>query len=179
MRRTVALCRVRILRFFARMPPVRNAATRRKPPAHVPPERATGTRRRLQYADVAPLVLLVDDAADNRALYAEYLEFFDLRVEHAVDGEHALLKMMRLTPDVVVMDLAMPILDGWEAIRQMKAHPKTRDIPVVALTGQVTEQNVRRAHEVGAYAVLTKPCAPAVLHAILRDILDRAAKGSS
>jgi two-component system, cell cycle response regulator DivK len=158
---------------------MRNAATRRKPPADLPEARRSGTRRKITEADLAPLVLLVDDAEDNRALYAEYLQFLGLRVLHAVDGEHALLKIMQLVPDLVVMDLAMPILDGWEAIRQMKANPTTRDIPVIALTGQVSEENLLRAHAAGAYAVLTKPCAPAILHALIRDVLDRTPHDSS
>lgn len=80
---------------------------------------------------------------------------------------------MALVPDLVVMDLAMPIVDGWEATRQIKAHPKTMHIPVIALTGHVTQQNLDRAREAGADAVVTKPCTPQDLLVVVRRLLAR------
>jgi CheY-like chemotaxis protein len=133
----------------------------------------------LPEADDAPLILVVDDAEDNRELYAEYLLYSGLRVAHAVDGEHALLKVMRLLPDLVVMDLALPILDGWEATRLVKQHPKTCHIPVIAITGHTLEANLKRAEEMGADAVLMKPCAPDALLKVIRQLLDRPAKSNS
>ena len=140
----------------------------------VPPEAAvTGKRRAATGADVAPLILLVDDAEDAREMYGTRLADVGLRVENAVDGEHALWKVDALGPDLVVMDLAMPTLDGWEATRKIKAHPKTRHIPVVALTGHVTPDALRRAREAGADVVLTKPCTPDALLAVIRRLLAR------
>jgi CheY-like chemotaxis protein len=124
-------------------------------------------------------VLIVDDAEDNRVVYGQYLEFFGLSVVHAVDGEHALFKIERRPPDVIVMDLAMPILDGWETMRRLKAAPQTADIPIIAVTGHFDEGGLRRAHAVGAYAVLLKPCLPEVLHSVIRGILERADRGSA
>lgn len=121
----------------------------------------------------SPLILLVDDAQVTRDLYAEYLLYSGLRVALAVDGDHGLWKVLMLSPDLVVMDLAMPGIDGWEATRQLKAHPRTKDIPVIALTGHVSEDNLRRAREVGADLVLTKPCTPDELLAAIRRLLRR------
>src|SRR5687767_5586201 len=145
------------------------AATRRSTPTSDGP--ATGSRRVLAESDRAPLVLLVDDHEDARVMYEEGLEHARLRVAHATDGDHALLKIMSLLPDVVVMDLAMPIVDGWEATARIKTHPKTKHIPVIVLTGQVTESALTRAVEAGADAVLTKPCTPDALVAVIRGLL--------
>jgi CheY-like chemotaxis protein len=123
--------------------------------------------------DEAPLVLLVDDSDDIREIYSAFFVDAGLRVSHAVDGDHALFKVMALVPDLVVMDLAMPILDGWEAIRQIKAHPRTSHIPIVALTGHVTPANLERAEAAGAAAVLIKPCEPDDLVEIVKTMLDR------
>lgn len=124
-------------------------------------------------AQLAPLILLVDDAESDRALYAEYFEHAGLRVAQAVDGDHALWKVVSLKPDVVVMDLTMPVLDGWEATRKMKAHPRTMHIPVIVLTGHATEAELRRADDAGANVVLTKPCAPEALVVVVRGLLAR------
>lgn len=147
-------------------------ASRRRRPEDIAPEKRTGTRRRV-VLERPPLVLVVDDSEDNRVLYATYLEHLEMRVEHAVDGEHALFKIMQFSPDIVIMDLAMPVLDGWEAIAQMKAHPRMQQIPVIALTGHATEESIERARAAGADAVLTKPCTPQALHGVLRGLLDR------
>jgi CheY-like chemotaxis protein len=180
LRRVTALSAAETLRFLLLRDWVNNAATRRKAPSVAGDERVTSTRRRaLTDADSGSTVLLVDDSEDNRLLYAEHLETFGIRVLHAADGEHALFKAARNVPDVVVMDLAMPILDGWEALRHLKAGARTKHVPVIVLTGRVVEDGLRRAHELGAYAVLTKPCLPEVLLSIIRGILDRADRGSA
>ena len=80
-----------------------------------------------------------------------------------LEGDHALWKVTALKPDLVVMDLAMPILDGWAATREIKTHPKTKHIPVITHTGHATDENLDRARDAGADAVLTKPCLPATL----------------
>lgn len=106
-------------------------------------------------------------------MYAEYFTNAGFRVAQAVDGDHALWKVISLNPDVVVMDLAMPVLDGWEATHKIKTHPKTKHIAVVALTGHVTTKELRRAEDAGADAVLTKPCSPDALLVVVRRLLGR------
>lgn len=168
---TAALRPDLVLRFFRRMDRVRTMAARRK---SAPPDGpSTGTRRVLGETDVPPLVLLVDDVQDTRDLYAENFTNAGFRVAQAVDGDHALLKVMSLMPDVIVMDLAMPVLDGWEATHKIKTHPKTKHIAVVTLTGHVTSAELRRAEDAGADVVLTKPCTPDALLVVVRRLLDK------
>ena len=150
---------------------MRNAAARRRVASSDGP--ATGTRPALREREPSPLVLLVDDHQDARDLYSGCLAQAGLRVAEAVDGEHALLKVMALVPDVVVMDLAMPVLDGWEATRKIKTNPKTAHIAVIVLTGQVTPDGLKNAEGVGADVVLVKPCTPDALLAVIDGVLDR------
>lgn len=154
---------------FLQMSGVTHLAARRR---SLPPDGpATGTRRVLGERELAPLVLLVDDAAEAREMYAEYLEHAGYRVTQAADGDHALWKVASTLPDVIVMDLAMPILDGWEATRKLRTHPRTKHIPVVVLTGDGSEASTQRAHDAGANVVLVKPCTPDVLDAVIRRML--------
>jgi two-component system, cell cycle response regulator DivK len=108
----------------------------------------------------APLVLVVDDFEDNRAMYAEYLAYSGYVVEQAADGEEAVQLTKSLLPDVVVMDLSLPVIDGWEATRQLKADERTRRIPIIALTGHALASHSRGAQEAGCDAFLAKPCLP-------------------
>src|SRR6185503_15571707 len=80
----------------------------------------------------APLVLIVDDYAEGREVCAEYLAFRGFRVATAEDGMDALDKTRALHPDVILMDLSLPRLDGWEASRRLKADASTRHIPIIA-----------------------------------------------
>jgi CheY-like chemotaxis protein len=125
------------------------------------------------------LVLLVDDLEDGRAMYAEYLTRSGYRVVQAADGRQAVALAIALLPDVVVMDMALPILDGWAAVRRLKADERTLAIPIVALTGYSAASHVRRAQEAGCDAFLTKPCLPSALLAILRGLLAHARPRSS
>ena len=114
-----------------------------------------------------PLVLVVDDNEDNREIYGAYLAHKGYRVITAVDGDDALNLLESHAPEIVLMDLAMPRLDGWEATRRIKADPRRRDVVVVALTGHAMGEPLHRAEQAGADAVLTKPCTPeAMLQAI-------------
>ena len=111
-------------------------------------------------------VLIVDDFDDNRQMYAEFLTLAGFRTHQAVDGAEALQKAQDLQPDVVVMDLSLPVLDGWEATRRLKADPRTRHIAVLALTGHAFEGELEGgAREAGCDAFLAKPCLP-------EDLLD-------
>jgi two-component system cell cycle response regulator DivK len=123
-------------------------------------------------ADAAqPLVLLVDDSEDNREVYAQYLAFAGFRVEMAVDGVEAVEKASDLRPDVIVMDLSLPRLDGWEATRQIKSAPETSGIPVIALTGHAVSESKKKALEVGCSGYLTKPCLPDILVSEIRRLV--------
>jgi CheY-like chemotaxis protein len=82
-----------------------------------------------------PRVLLVDDYPDAREMYSEYLEFCGFEVVEAGNGMEALQRAADENPDIILMDLSLPVMDGWEATRRLKADKPTASIPVVALTG--------------------------------------------
>jgi CheY-like chemotaxis protein len=117
------------------------------------------------------LILVVDDTADNRAIFRICLEDAGYRVDEAVDGADALAHIARERPALVIMDLSMPGMDGWEATRKIKGNPETRDVRVLALSGHTTGDAVARAQAAGADDVAMKPCGPADLLAKVRRLL--------
>src|SRR5215467_8049451 len=97
---------------------------------------------------VKPIVLLVDDYPDAREMYAEYLQFSGFDVVEAGNGVEALERAIDRTPDVILMDLSLPVMDGWEATRRLKADDRTKHIPVLAVTGHALtgiSEDARRA----------------------------------
>jgi two-component system cell cycle response regulator DivK len=119
----------------------------------------------------APLVLVVDDMDDGREICAEYLAFRQYRVATAADGFEALAKAAELLPDIILMDLSLPGIDGWETTRRLKGDDLTRHIPVVALTAHALRSAHDQAVEAGCDAVITKPVLPKVLESEIRRIL--------
>jgi CheY-like chemotaxis protein len=114
-----------------------------------------------------PLVLVVDDFVDAREMYGEYLKFCGFRVAEAQNGVEAVEKAKRLKPDLILMDLSMPVVDGWEATRRLKADTVTKEIPVVALTGHAMIGHSESAQNAGCDVVITKPCLP---HDLIKQI---------
>ena len=104
-------------------------------------------------------VLLVEDHADSRQMYAEFLRL-QFTVVEAGDGINALELMAQIRPDVVVTDLALPRMDGFELVRRMKADERLRDVPVIALSGFSGADHEERARQAGSSLVLQKPCLP-------------------
>jgi CheY-like chemotaxis protein len=119
-----------------------------------------------------PLVLVVDDYQDAREMCCEYLAFTGFRTAEARNGSEALEQAKKLLPDCIIMDLSLPVLDGWEATRRLKADPKTKAIPVVALTGHALTGHSEGAREAGCDAFLTKPCLPDAMVDEVRRMLD-------
>ncbi len=107
-----------------------------------------------------PLVLVVDDVEEGREICAEYLSFRGYGVAAAEDGFDAIEKATALRPDVILMDLSLPGMDGWEATRRIKEDARTRHIPVIALTAHALPSAHEKAREAGCDAVVTKPCLP-------------------
>jgi len=127
-----------------------------------------------------PLVLVVEDYQDAREMYVAYLQFSGYSVAEAANGVEAVEKTRDLLPDIVLMDLALPRMDGWEATRRLKADAKTRHIPVVALTGHALAGHAEGAREAGCDAFVTKPCLPDALVVEIKRLLDqRAAKSDN
>jgi CheY-like chemotaxis protein len=121
--------------------------------------------------ELAPLVLIVEDYQDAREMYVEYLKFSGFRVAEARNGLEALERAFELRPDVILMDLALPRMDGWEATRRLKSDARTSGIPVVALTGHALAGHVEGARRAGCDSFVTKPCLPDALVAEIRRIL--------
>ena len=120
-----------------------------------------------------PLVLVVEDYQDAREMYAAYLQFSGYSVAEAANGVEAVEKTRELLPDIVLMDLALPRMDGWEATRRLKADPATKHIPIVALTGHALAGHAEGAREAGCDAFVTKPCLPDALVAEIKRLLDQ------
>jgi CheY-like chemotaxis protein len=121
--------------------------------------------------ELAPLILVVDDTEDNRTIFRMCLEDAGFRLDEAVDGQDALVHIAREKPALVVMDLSMPVMDGWEATRRIKANPDTSDIRVLVISGHVTGDCTARARAAGADDIAVKPCLPAALVAKVKHLL--------
>ena len=106
------------------------------------------------------LILVVEDFDDAREMYRDYLEFSGFRVETARDGREGIEKARTLQPDLVLMDLSLPGIDGWEATRLLKADPETRHILIVALSAHALAAEGERARAAGCDGFIAKPCLP-------------------
>ena len=120
-------------------------------------------------------VLIVDDYPDAREMYAEYLQFSGFDVVEAANGMEALQRAVDTEPDIILMDLSLPVMDGWEATRRLKADKRTANIPVVALTGHALAGISEGARKAGCDAFVTKPCLPEDLVKEIRKVLDESA----
>ena len=117
----------------------------------------------------APLVLFIDDSADNCEVYVQFFEFNGWRTATASDGKSGLEKAAALKPNAIVLDLHLPVLDGWEVTRLLKADPATKATPIIALTADVLKEGEERARAAGADAFYTKPFSPPDLAGSLPD----------
>ena len=121
-------------------------------------------------------ILVVDDYTDNREMYAEYLVHKGYEVVEATNGSEAIERAFEHAPDLVVMDLSLPGVDGWEATRRLKADERTRRIPVVVVTGHARAEDARNARAAGCDAFLAKPCLPEDLYRKITEMLGAGAR---
>jgi len=124
-----------------------------------------------------PIVLLVDDYPDAREMYAEYLEFSGFEIVQAGNGVEAIERANDSHPDVILMDLSLPVMDGWEATRRLKADDRTKHIPVLAVTGHALTGVSNDAKAAGCDGFITKPCLPEDLVAEIKKTLARVEAG--
>jgi CheY-like chemotaxis protein len=117
------------------------------------PKRATN----LVGSDERPRILLVEDAPFVRHAFGRLLRRLGFDVCEATDGLEALQRVSEFRPEVVLTDLMMPVMDGFELTRRLLAQPETARVPVVAITADSTAQTERKAREAGALDVITKP----------------------
>jgi len=116
-------------------------------------------------------VLLVEDVEEIRRLYTQYLDLSGVRVTSAADGVQALEVIGEDRPDVIVLDMSLPRMSGWEMLEKLRADSATHAIPVVVLTGCLFPGSTVDAFRAGADSYLTKPCPPSALFSeILRLI---------
>ena len=116
-------------------------------------------------------VLIVEDNEDNRIVYSTMLRHFGFAVDEAENGAEGILKARSNQPDLILMDIAIPLVDGWEAVQRLKKDPATSHIPIVALTAHAMPADRERAMQVGCDGYLAKPCEPRTVVEEVRRIL--------
>ena len=102
-------------------------------------------------------VLIVEDNEDNRIVYSTILRHHGFRVSEALDGEEGIAKARRELPDIILMDISIPLIDGWEVTQTLKRDEATSRIPVIALTAHAMASDEQRAREAGCDDFDTKP----------------------
>ena len=118
-----------------------------------------------------PLILIVEDQSDLRQMYVEHLTLSGFDVIEAGNGADAITHTTAHSPDVVLMDLGLPVMDGWEATRRLKHDTRTSHIPIVALTAHDGSGELERATRAGCDWFVPKPCPPDALIAEIRRVL--------
>ncbi len=102
-------------------------------------------------------VLIVEDNEMNLDMLCRRLARKGFTIDSAINGEEALCKAREITPDIILMDMSLPIMDGWEATRHLKNHGDTRHIPVIGLSAHAREVDIQRGKDAGCDAYETKP----------------------
>ena len=126
-----------------------------------------------------PVILLVDDYDDGREMYADALTFADLQVIEAANGLDALRLATEHLPDLILMDLSLPGLDGWEVAARLKQNDRTKHLRIIALTAHALDGERERAERAGCDGFISKPCLPdELLKRVRRYLSDFAAAGA-
>jgi two-component system cell cycle response regulator DivK len=120
-------------------------------------------------------VLLVEDNEDNLRIYSTFLTYSGYRVLEAADGEAGLALARSELPDVILMDVSIPKMDGYEVTRRLKSDPATAQIPVIALTAHALPSDRDRALDAGCDGYIPKPAEPRLVVAEVRKMLDKIA----
>ncbi len=116
-------------------------------------------------------ILVVEDHPDNRQIIRDVLSATDYEVAEAENGEEALVAVAKQRPDLILMDIQLPILDGYEATRRIKADPALRSIPIIAVTSYALSGEAEKAREAGCDDYVPKPYSPRELLAKIRQYL--------
>lgn len=119
-------------------------------------------------ASTAQTLLLVEDNEDNRIIYCTVLRHLGYIVLEAQDGVQAVELARSAQPDLILMDISIPRMDGWEATRLLRSDPRTSAIPIIALTAHALADDRERASKVGFTSYLAKPVEPRVVVAEIR-----------
>jgi two-component system cell cycle response regulator DivK len=126
-------------------------------------------------SDAAPqngkTVLLVEDNPHNRKIFSGMLAHAGFRVVEATDGNEAMKLVVAEKPHLVLMDLSIPGIDGWECTRRIKGDPATRELPIIALTAHAMRGDEGRAREAGCDGYLSKPVSPKKVVEVVKKYL--------
>jgi len=122
-------------------------------------------------------ILIVDDEASIRLICRINLDASGWTCEEAENGEEALERIRRERPDVVLLDIMMPLRDGWMVAEDIAADPTLRGVPIIFLTARTEQRDRARARSLGAVGYLTKPLDPVGLSAAIDEILGRVEQG--
>ncbi len=117
-------------------------------------------------------VLIVEDNEDNRIVYSTILRHHGFRVCEALDGEEGIEKARRELPDIILMDISIPVIDGWQVTETLKRETATKGIPIIALTAHAMPGDRQRAMAVGCDGYLAKPCEPRAVLAEVNRLID-------
>lgn len=123
-------------------------------------------------------ILLVDDYPDALEIWGLYLRSLGYDVETAEDGLSAVEQAHRRVPDIIVLDLELPGISGFEAAVRLRQAPDTRDIPMIAATGYSHARQLNQARDCGFDSIVVKPCEPAALVAEIDRLLARSQQPS-
>jgi two-component system cell cycle response regulator DivK len=116
-------------------------------------------------------ILVVEDQEDNRQIIRDMLSAFDYELDEAENGVEALAAVAKQKPDLILMDIQLPIMDGYEATRRIKAQPATKDIPIIAVTSYALSGDEQKARDAGCDDFVPKPYSPRQLLAKIRQYL--------
>ena len=116
-------------------------------------------------------ILVVDDHADNRRILRDLLQSAGFEILEAMTGEEAVTRAEATVPDLILMDIQLPIMDGYEATRRLKADPNTKDIPIIVVTSYALSGDEAKARNSGCDGYVTKPYSPRALLAKIKEYL--------
>ena len=116
-------------------------------------------------------ILVVEDQEDNRQILRDLLTSSGYEITEAGDGEEALRSISARRPDLILMDIQLPVMDGYEATRRIKADPASKDIPIIVVTSYALSGDEDKARAAGGDDYVTKPYSPRALLAKIREYL--------
>ena len=120
---------------------------------------------------MSKLILVVEDQPDNRKILRDVFARTDYEIIETENGEEALAALAKVRPDLILMDIQLPIMDGYTATRRIKADPVLKSIPVIAVTSYALSGEEKKAREAGCDGYIPKPYSPRELLAKVRQYL--------
>lgn len=117
-------------------------------------------------------ILLVEDNPDCRQIFGFYLRHMGYELIEALDGREGISYAKNARPDLIILDLGLPDMNGFAVLASLKQEPATREVPVVILTAMAVEATKAKALKAGAEAFLPKPISPVVLNETIREFFD-------